>query len=194
MANRHNPNSRSPSLTLNGDKVRELRKKKGKTIRDFAAACELSERTIIRAENSENIHLDTAQIIAANLDVQVIDLIEDDSDQPIINMMSMWLQEGGVPASVRSDMPSHPEYVYRLSGDWKGWNHFLDLNHDDPEYKEYYEAHLRMDRLEDRTFRLMSIVFKYQMEKLREKVESGEIDERVGLEIITCAMRQRSVC
>ena len=33
-------------------------------------------------------------------------------------------------------LPAHPEFVYRLSGEWKGWNDFLSVTPDQPHWKE----------------------------------------------------------
>ena len=33
-------------------------------------------------------------------------------------------------------IPKHPEVLYTLTGDWKGWNDFLNISITDPEFSE----------------------------------------------------------
>ena len=36
----------------------------------------------------------------------------------------------------------HPEFIFRLSGDWKGWNDFLNIKLGSPHYAENEQADL----------------------------------------------------
>ena len=51
-------------------------------------------------------------------------------------------------------MPKHPEYIYRLSDEWEGWNDFFGISEDSPEFME----NLLQDVFEDRVFKLLMVL------------------------------------
>jgi len=185
MANNDTAPRNSPSIRLKGERIVALRGKKGWPANQLAAAADISERTCRRAEASEKVSFETARAIASALEVDLEELIADDSEalEPIVDA---WFRDGDRSVPDHPGLPQHPEYVYRLSGDWQGWNGFLGVDPGAPEYAH----HERIDAIEDRAFRLVSIVLGHQMRRLRRRVESGDIDEDIGLEIISCARSQ----
>ena len=166
---------------LRGELIRKHRKTKGWGQEHFAKLCSLSTRTIIRAEQSKNIAFETAGAIAAVLGLAIPDLIDDNTDQAIGNIIESWFAKGTQAHSTHPHLPLHPEFIYRLSGEWRGWNDFLGIDTDDQEF----DTHRRIDEVEDRAFLLVSIVLKHQKRRLQRKVESAEIDMAVGMEILT---------
>ena len=62
-----------------------------------------------------------------------------------------WVQHGHDPHPRWADgrMPKHPEFVYRLSGEWKGWDYFLLGPDAEPNPK-----HRARDELEDEAWRV----------------------------------------
>jgi len=51
-----------------------------------------------------------------------------------------------------------PEYQYRISKEWKGWNYFLGVKGDDPESKKAYDQNLRADEVEEIAFNFMMAI------------------------------------
>ena len=170
------------SLRLNGTKIRNYREQRHSSVAEFAEMCDCSERTISRAERSENISFETARAIASVLEVTVTDLMDDRTDNFIEQTIDTWFKEGHKSLPNDSTMPLHPEYVYRLTRDWRGWIHFLDISPDSQEY----QIHQRIDEMENRAFRILDIIFEYQMRKLSEKVDDGHVSKEHGVEIVTC--------
>ena len=69
-----------------------------------------------------------------------------------------WLTQGNEvhpdPRLGEHGMPAHPEFVYRLSGEWESWNEFLSVEANTPEATR----HQRYDVLEDSVFDLVGMV------------------------------------
>jgi hypothetical protein len=57
------------------------------------------------------------------------------------DILSSWLREGQDRIS-GTDMPKHPEFIYRLSGEWEGWSDFLGSDTD----------HSARDKMENEAF------------------------------------------
>ena len=105
-----------------------------------------------------------------------------------------WMTEGDMVCSevgVRDPelgaLPVHLGYVYRLTGDWKGWNH---VSHVKP--VEVHEENRRVDALEDRAFQLLNVVLECQKHRMIDKLENDELDASaasVVAEIITGVSR-----
>jgi hypothetical protein len=51
----------------------------------------------------------------------------EDSAFVIFNIVSTWLKDGGKVVN-DTDLPLHPEFIYRKSGEWKGWNDYLNAD------------------------------------------------------------------
>ena len=64
-------------------------------------------------------------------------------------VIKAWVDQG--KDTNDNNMPRHPEYVYRLSGEWCGWVDVFNLTEDSPNYAE----HKKIDRLEDMAFILL---------------------------------------
>lgn len=62
----------------------------------------------------------------------------------IRRLVTTWIIEGEKTTLFDAKMPLHPEFVYRLSGEWVGWNAFLGVQTGDPHYDENAER----DRVE----------------------------------------------
>ena len=58
----------------------------------------------------------------------------DELDEQVERVIQDWLEEG--TAIGRESMPIHPEFVYRMSGDWTGWNQFCGVKPDDVAFEE----------------------------------------------------------
>lgn len=48
-------------------------------------------------------------------------------DDKINMILDSWYQDGMEVVEGTGGVPVHPELVYRLSGEWQGWNHFLEI-------------------------------------------------------------------
>ena len=69
-----------------------------------------------------------------------------------------WLTEGNMSRPVpglKVNFPMHPELIYRISNDWKGWNKFLNTPSDLPDFYR----HNQLDVIEDHVFELVEFVF-----------------------------------
>ena len=82
-------------------------------------------------------------------------MFDPDLESQISEVMRIWQDEGNSPHTdpdMRAqNLPLHPEYLYRLSGEWTGWNAFLGVMPDDDSYAE--NAYL--DSIEDLAFARM---------------------------------------
>jgi len=65
-----------------------------------------------------------------------------EQDDSISDILHEWALHG--KDSLESHIPTHPEYVYRFSGEWKGWSNFLGC-------EDSTENHTR-DALENMAF------------------------------------------
>jgi len=50
------------------------------------------------------------------------------------NIVLNWHRNG--TKHLKNGFPAHPEFIYRLSGEWQGWNDFLGTPKGTPEYRE----------------------------------------------------------
>jgi len=64
-------------------------------------------------------------------------------EHKITAIVQEWEASGNDSHPTIADMPKHPEFVFRKSGDWKGWGEFLG-NHS--------ESNKTWDLLEDKAF------------------------------------------
>ncbi|BBL92354.1 hypothetical protein VroAM7_50070 (plasmid) [Vibrio rotiferianus] len=48
--------------------------------------------------------------------------------------LSSWLSTGK-EFNLTTGLPKHPEFLFRISGEWKGWNNFLNISNNHPCYK-----------------------------------------------------------
>ena len=51
-------------------------------------------------------------------------------------------------SEIERRLPKHPEFVYRQSGEWTGWNNFLNVDESDPAFNE----NIAQDRIESLAF------------------------------------------
>lgn len=161
----------------------------------IARALEVPLSEIIERDDNSKFSNNTQQSKDAykNCLLRIAELIDDELgqsidrlDQSIDRIIHMWFQDGEKSLAKYPGLPQHPEYVYRLNGDWKGWIKFLNISPDDKEYETYQ----RIGEIENRAFRIVRIILDEQIRRLRDKVETGEITMEVGLEIVTCAMNK----
>ena len=52
--------------------------------------------------------------------------------------------------TLKNGLPAHPEFVYRLSGEWQGWSQFLGTQRGTPEFMKNAEV----DTVESEAYRL----------------------------------------
>lgn len=70
-------------------------------------------------------------------------------NQKVETLLASWLNTGHEVSSV-SNLPKHPEFIYRKSGEWKGWNSFLKQS----KGSASYDKHNQLDLLEDQAWQL----------------------------------------
>ncbi len=99
-------------------------------------------------------------------------------------VLSEWSLEGGESATDPDlgKMLAHPEYVYRLSGNWPGWSEFLTVSSDSD--AEEYEANRIQDALEDKAFDILSILLDAQSNRAMAEIDAGLADRKVILRIL----------
>ena len=66
-----------------------------------------------------------------------------EADEAAVNKIIKNWRHQGQDANDRG-WPAHPELVFRMSGEWKGWNHLLGIDQSNPNYP----ANDRQDWLE----------------------------------------------
>ena len=143
----------------------------------------VSESTYRRAEGGRAVFVKTARVIAAAFDIPFEELVVRSDLQPPLDdvdrflpevrlIIRTWLNEGydGMDAK----LPAHPEFLYRLSGDWKGWNEFLGVTPEKPEWKE----NRMKDIHEDCAFFVVeALVALERLKTLEESVPPASADE-----------------
>jgi hypothetical protein len=68
--------------------------------------------------------------------------------QRIEEIIQEWEKEGGDSHPEEPRLPLHPEFFYRISGEWKGWNHFLNT----PISSHHYQENLAADEIENKAW------------------------------------------
>lgn len=60
------------------------------------------------------------------------------SNEEVMTIVARWETDGSKYFNHGKDgpIPACPELVYRMSGNWKGWNAFLELHPGDDTYAE----------------------------------------------------------
>ena len=135
----------------------------------------LSKRTLERALKGENVTVVSATIIVSELgstfdELGVVPvqeehepLLPDPTSIGIVMELATqiafdWLTHGKDvhpdPSLGEHGMPAHPEFHYRLSGQWEGWNDFLGVEANAPQAA----MHQRLDAIEDSLFDLIGMV------------------------------------
>ena len=133
------------TVVLDGERLKCKRKRRGlkisevpdfiaKQVRGFQGG--ISEATYRRAENGRPVFVKSARIIAEGFEIPFEKLVlqgnfhvplgEVDRFLAKVRLViHTWLREGydGVDGS----LPEHPEFVYRLEGEWKGRNAFYGV-------------------------------------------------------------------
>lgn len=73
-------------------------------------------------------------------------------NQKVNEILHRWLVEGEEDHTTEDGqlIPKCPEFVYRLSGEWKGWSDFLGVDFSSEAYKDNEYR----DQLEDQAFAL----------------------------------------
>lgn len=64
-----------------------------------------------------------------------------DEDE-IQKIISIWKKEGMEIVEGTTGMPVHPEFVYRKTGEWIGWNNFKQINKQNSIYLKNFERDL----------------------------------------------------
>lgn len=114
----------------------------------------VSLSTLDRIDRGQSVSATTVHLLAAALDVPDRDILATtltgrSRDELISEVIGEWAADGHRASP--EGMPHHPELVYRISGDWKGWNDFFDV----PEDHESYAENRAQDALEDDVFALL---------------------------------------
>ena len=120
----------------------------------------VSESTYRRARDGYPVFIRSAETIAKAFGVPLEDLLLSNYPSPLLSdvdhflaemrsIIQQWLEEGH--DANEKGLPAHPEFIYRLSGDWKGWNHLLAVS---PEQQEW-EEHISRDRSEGCAFQIV---------------------------------------
>ena len=143
----------------------------------------VSESTYRRAEGGHAVFIKTARVIAAAFDILIEELIVNSNLQPPLAdvdrflpevrlIIRTWLNEGY--DGMDTESPAHPEFLFRLSGEWKGWNDFLGVTRDKPEWKEYQSK----DVYEECAFGVVEgLVALERLKELDESVPPASADE-----------------
>lgn len=71
--------------------------------------------------------------------------------EKILQIISQWREKGYESVNGADDIPCHPEFVFRLSSQWRGWNDFLNIDESD----EWYEGYIVRDLIENCAFKQM---------------------------------------
>ncbi len=71
--------------------------------------------------------------------------------EKIMQIIAEWRENGYESVDDADDIPRHPEFVFRLSAQWHGWNDFLDINESD----ERYEGYIVRDLIENCAYKQM---------------------------------------
>ena len=120
----------------------------------------ISEITYRRAESGRPLFVKSARIIAAAFGIPFEELVLSSNPSPQLTdvdrflatiryIIQTWLREGH--DGKEGELPAHPEFVYRLRDEWKGWNDFFGVSPDQPEGKE----NLFQDIFEECAFRIV---------------------------------------
>ena len=57
------------------------------------------------------------------------------SETEAIKILNMWEEFGEESGWFGNpDIPRHPEFIYRISGDWCGWSHFIGSPNSEENY------------------------------------------------------------
>lgn len=72
----------------------------------------------------------------------------DVSDQAVSEIVKKWQVFG---RDINGDMPKHPEFIFRISGEWKGWNDLVGIT--DSNSDQYKENEIQ-DQIEDKAWLL----------------------------------------
>ena len=157
------------TVVLDGERLRREREHRGLSINgvmDLIAEKgfleEISEATYRRAESGHPVFVKTARNIATVLDIPFEELVLRSDIRAMLgeledflgnakSIIKTWLKEGYDGADGK--LPAHPEFMFRLSGEWKGWNVFLDVTPDGPEWKENRYC----DIFEEAAFRILEV-------------------------------------
>lgn len=147
----------------------------------------LAKRTVERALEGKNIAKISAIMIASELgstlsELGVVEIeTERKSELPSGVQIEMvmerakqivleWLTKD---SGFHDELPAHPEFVYRITGDWQGWNHFLDVEVGTTDY----DANAREDALEDGLFDVMKMILHYSQCMKRKNCTVAENSE-----------------
>lgn len=135
----------------------------------------LSKRSLERALQGENIAAVSAEIIVSELgstfdELAVVPVQPERQPQlPSLTQIGIvvelvrqtafyWLTQGNDvhpdPSLGEHGMPAHPEFVYRLSGEWTNWNDYLGTEAKSREFAR----NQRYDVLEDSVFDLVGMI------------------------------------
>lgn len=124
----------------------------------------ISLSTVDRIDRGHAVSAETVYLLASTLEVHDRELLATNADprdwrEQLFDVIRMWAREGG--KATDCGFPWHPELYYRVTGDWKGWNNFLDV----PESHEAYAENSVQDELEEDAFALVTLTRQILMEE-----------------------------
>ncbi|MCY4488320.1 MAG: hypothetical protein OXF11_14570 [Deltaproteobacteria bacterium] len=139
----------------------------------------ITESTYRRAIRGRPLFIGNARNISEVFGLPFEELVVSRQIQPMLadveafldavrEIIRTWLNEGY--DDVNGQLPLHPEFVYRLSGDWTGWNQFRRLPPDHPQWKE----NLSRDIIEQSAFQIVESMA--ELELCSEPVAADQAD------------------
>ncbi|GIC77151.1 hypothetical protein FMO003_25510 [Moritella sp. F3] len=69
-------------------------------------------------------------------------------DNKVQETLNNWRSSG---QEFNGDLPKHPEFIFRISGEWKGWNDLVGIT--DSNSDQYKENEIQ-DQIEDKAWLL----------------------------------------
>lgn len=175
------------TVILDGARLEVRRKRLGlkiKEVPNFIAQKlgplrSITESTYRRGIRGRPLFINNARNIAEAFDLPFEELVVSSHVNPMLTdvesfldyvrqTIRTWLKEGY--DDVDGQVPAHPELVYRLSGDWRGWGDFLGLPPDHPQLKEY----LVKDIVEQMAFQIVESMA--ELERCCEPIDDDHTD------------------
>lgn len=186
------PDKAHRTVVLDGQRLKRARESLGLTISQVPDLIVrrvkgnnggVSESTYRRAERGDAVFVKTARIITEAFRIPFEDLFVSSYLQPLLAyvdrflpevrlIVRTWLSEGYDDLDAK--FPAHPEFLSRLDGEWKGWNHYRSVTPDKPEWKE----NEMKDIYEDCAFSVATALLSLDLlDELDESVPLASADE-----------------
>ena len=142
---------------LDGERIQQFRDQRKWSRKQLAQRVHVGEKVAERAETGQYVRRVEARALATAFDVPLAELLAKDEVKGLkesvlagklhplladVNrfladvglIVRTWLNEGH--EGMDDKLPAHPEFVYRLSGEWTGWSDFLGVTPDQAHWKE----------------------------------------------------------